>query len=72
MDPAASLWVKTDNRVVCGVMVNTSGGCRGRGGCRLSGTVFTVTVAEGRDRVAQSRFQTVRHQHDLGPSPVRT
>jgi len=28
-----SLWVRTSNRVVCGVMVNTSGGCRGMGGC---------------------------------------
>jgi hypothetical protein len=31
MGPSASLWMRTGNRVVCGVMVNTSGGCRGTG-----------------------------------------
>jgi hypothetical protein len=34
--------------------------------------VLTVTVTEAGDRLAQSRFQTVRHQHDLAPSAAGT
>ena len=36
------------------------------------GSVFTVTVADGGDRLAQSRFRTVWYQHDLAPSPAKT
>jgi hypothetical protein len=36
------------------------------------GSVFTVTVADGGDQLAQSRFRTIWYQHDLAPSPVRT
>ena len=36
------------------------------------GSVFTVTVADGGDRLAQSRFRTVLYQHDLAPSPAKT
>ena len=35
------------------------------------GSVITVTVAGGGDPLSHSRFRTVRHQHDLTPSPVR-
>jgi hypothetical protein len=36
------------------------------------GSVLTVTVADGGDQLAQSRFRTVCYQHDLAPSPART
>ena len=36
------------------------------------GSVFTVTVADGGDRLAQSRFRTVCYQHNLAPSPAKT
>jgi len=36
------------------------------------GSVFTVTVADRGDQLAQSRFRTVGYQHDLTPSPART
>jgi len=35
------------------------------------GSVLTVTVADGGDQLAQSRFRTVCYQHDLAPSPAR-
>ena len=34
-------------------------------------SVFTVTVADGGDQLAQSRFRTVWYQHELAPSPAR-
>jgi hypothetical protein len=41
---------------------------------RLPGvvSVVMVTVADKGDPLAQIRFQTVWHQHDLAPSPART
>jgi hypothetical protein len=68
---AATLWVWTSNRVVCGVMVNTSGVAEERAVARCR-SVLTVTVADGGDQLAQSRFQTVGHQHDLAPSAAGT
>ena len=72
MEFAASLWVRMSGRVVCGRHDDDK-----RGPSRIrrlpgAGPVVTVTAAGRGVPLAQIRFETVWHQHDLAPSAAMT